>query len=348
MADPHREPRFQRPAIGDPGPPRVGTTSSGRWTTPRVRKRRPERDGQVIMAIDRVEIPNQATYSPFALADVFMLAPLASRLLFRASVPGRIVQAVALGAYAGSALCDWLARQEARPIDFEETFGQDPSNLEPMSEEARQEEILDLVPVLNRDYQPSELSREELAEVVNERLTDYIASITGQRVETSTEVRSIALSKLLFPFALGACDILSGDVTIFRDSGVFEPHIIAHEFCHRKGYYKELQAQAIAYLAMSTSDHPVLVQAALAERTHRNLRVLAEGDLDDYHRLVDESRLREELAKDFHAIRPEPTAYERAVWTIMKPIMEERMRMTGQAGLSDYDAGFTDFIHSQG
>ena len=118
-----------------------------------------------------------------------------------------------------------------------------------MSEEARKEEVLDLVAVLNRDYQTSELSREELARVVNERLTAYIASITGQRVEASAEVRSFALAKLLFPFALGACDVLSGDVTIFRDSGIFEPHIIAHEFCHRKGYYKELQAQAIAYLA---------------------------------------------------------------------------------------------------
>ena len=80
-----------------------------------------------------------------------------------------------------------------------------------------------------------ELSRGELAKVVNEQLTAYIASITGQRVETSDEVRSAALAKILFPFALGACDILSGDVTIFRDCGIFEPHIIAHEFCHRKG-----------------------------------------------------------------------------------------------------------------
>ena len=260
------------------------------------------------MTIDRVEIPNQATYAPLPLADVFMLAPLASRLLFRATLPGRIVQALALGAYAGSALSDWLARKDARPIDFEETFGQDPSNLEAMSEEERQEEVKDLVAVLNRDYQPLELSREELAKVVNEQLTAYIASITGQRVETSDEVRSVALAKILFPFALGACDILSGDVTIFRDSGIFEPHIIAHEFCHRKGYLKELQAQAIAYLALSTSDDPVLVQAARSERLHRNLRVLADGDLEDYHRLVDESRLREELAKDFHAIRPPPSA----------------------------------------
>ncbi len=277
-----------------------------------------------------------------------MLAPLASRLLFRASVPGRIVQALALGAYAGSALSDWLARKDARPIDFEETFGQDPSNLEAMTDEERQEEVKDLVALLNRDYAPLERSRAELAKVVNEQLTAYIASITGQRVETSDEVRSVALAKILFPFALGACDILSGDVTIFRDSGIFEPHIIAHEFCHRKGYLKELQAQAIAYLALNTSDDPVLVQSARSERLHRNMRVLADGDLEDYHRLVDESRLREELAKDFHAIRPEPSAYEKAVWTVMKPIMEERMKMTGQNGLSDYDAGFTDFLHTQG
>ena len=299
-------------------------------------------------AEDRVKIPNQATYSPLPLADVFMLAPLASRLLLGATVPGRIIQALALGAYAGSALSDWLARKEARPIDFTETFGQDLSNLEAMSEEARQEDVKDLVAVMNRDYQPLELSREEMAKVVNEHLTAYIASITGQRVETSDEVRSVALAKVLFPFALGACDILSGDVTIFRNAGIFEPHIIAHEFCHRKGYLKELQAQAIAYLALSTSDDPVLVQAARSERLHRNLRVLADGDLDRYHELVDESLLREELAKDFHAIRPEPSAYEKAVWTVMKPIMEERMKMTGQNGLSDYDAGFTDFIHTQG
>ena len=263
-------------------------------------------------------------------------------------MPGRIVQALSLGAYAGSALSDWWARQDARPIDFEEAYGQDPANLEDMGEEARQEEVKDLVAVMNRDYKASEYSREELAKLVNEQLTAYIATITGQRVETSSEVRSMALSKVLFPFALGACDILSGDVTIFRDTGVFEPHIITHEFCHRKGYYKELQAQAIAYLALSTSDDPVLVQSALAERLHRNLKILADSDFDRYHELVDESGLREELAKDFHAIRPEPSAYERAVWTVMKPVMEQRMKMTGQNGLSDYDVGFTDFLHKKG
>jgi hypothetical protein len=300
------------------------------------------------MDMDRVEIPNQATYSPLALTDVFMLAPLASRVLLGATVPGRIVQALALGAYAGSAISDWVSRQDARPIDFEKTFGEDLSALEPMTDEARQAEVATLVKQLNENYEPVTLSREKLAVLCDQKLTDYIASITGQRVETSAEVRSFAISKLIFPFALGACDILSGDVTIFRECGVFEAHIITHEFCHRKGYYKELQAQALAYLALSTSDENILVQSAQCERVHRNMRVLAGGELDRYHEMVDESGLREEFAKDFHDIRPEPSAYEKGVWTVMKPLMEERMKMTGQNGMADYDAGFTDFIHTQG
>lgn len=297
--------------------------------------------------MDDVRIPNQATYSPVALTDVFVLAPLASRVLLGATLPGRVLQAVALGAYAGSALSDWISRREARPIDFEKTFGAGVDNLTSMTDDERAAEVKELVGRLNTNYEPLSLDREELAELVNEHLTDHIASITGQRVETSSEIRSFSITKVIFPFALGACDMLTGDVTIFRDTGVFEPHIIAHEFCHRKGYIKELEAQALAYMALAESGENILVQAALCERVHRNLRVLADTDLDRYHELVDESGLREELVEAFHAIRPPPSAYERGVWKVMKPIFEERMRMTGQNGISDYDQGFTDFIHSK-
>lgn len=297
--------------------------------------------------MDDVRIPNQATYSPVALTDVFVLAPLASRVLLGATLPGRVLQAVAFGAYAGSALSDWISRREARPIDFEKTFGAGVDNLTSMTDEEREAEVKEFVVQLNANYEPLSMNREELAELVNEHLTDHIASITGQRVETSSQIRSFSITKVIFPFALGACDMLTGDVTIFRDTGVFEPHIIAHEFCHRKGYIKELEAQALAYMALAESEENILVQAALCEHVHRNLRVLADADLDRYHELVDESGLREELVEAFHAIRPPPSAYERGVWTVMKPIFEERMRMTGQNGISDYDVGFTDFIHSK-
>ena len=83
--------------------------------------------------MDEVRIPNQATYSPVALTDVFVLAPLASRVLLGATLPGRVLQAVAFGAYAGSALSDWISRRDARPIDFEKTFGADVDNLTSMT-----------------------------------------------------------------------------------------------------------------------------------------------------------------------------------------------------------------------
>ncbi|RMH13531.1 MAG: hypothetical protein D6701_12240 [Gemmatimonadetes bacterium] len=298
--------------------------------------------------MDRVEIPNQATYSPVALTDVFIAAPLVSRVLLGATLPGRMLQAVAFGAYAGSALADWIARQDAVPVDLADVLGTDPAGVEPLSDEERRAEVAELVADLNARYEPLTLPRDELARLVNERLTDYLASLTGQRVETSSEVRSFSLAKLVFPFALGACDVLSGDVALFRETGIFEPHVIAHEFCHRKGYIRELEAQVLAYMALSTAPENVLVQAAHAERLHRHLRVLAGEGIEAFHREVDECGLRAELTAQFHGLRPPPSAWERGVWTVMKPLYEQRMKMTGQGGLSDYDRGFTDFVARRG
>ena len=50
----------------------------------------------------------------------------------------------------------------------------------------------------------------------------------------------------------------------------------------------------------------------------------------------------------FRALRPAPGAYESAVAKVMKRVYEERMRLTGQNGLSDYDEGFTNFLWTFG
>lgn len=111
------------------------------------------------------------------------------------------------------------------------------------------------------------------------------------------EVRGFCLARLAWPSALGVCDILSGDVAIFKDTGLFEPHVIAHEFSHRKGYWKELHAQVLAYQALSTSGDPVLRQAARCERVYRSLRVLADQDVSAFRGLVEGSGLRSELRR---------------------------------------------------
>jgi hypothetical protein len=91
--------------------------------------------------MDEVEIPGDATYSPVALTDLLIAAPLASRLLLGATLPGRIVQAAALGAYAGSSLKDWAARQHVRRIDFLREYGADVFDLERMPREERMREV---------------------------------------------------------------------------------------------------------------------------------------------------------------------------------------------------------------
>jgi hypothetical protein len=295
-----------------------------------------------------VNIPGDATYSPVALTDVLLAAPIASELLLGMTLPGRIIQAAALGAYAGSAVKDWVARKDMKRVDFLREYGADVFDLERMPREERLREIAELAPRLNDVWVDVKIPRPELAKEVNRRLSDYLAAVTGQRVETSSELRNFSIAYLIFPFAYGTCDIISGDVAIFKDTGIFEPHIITHEFCHRKGYWKELHAQALAYLALVTSGEPVFVQSALAERLHRHLRVLGGDDSARFGELVDTLKLRPELNAAFRALRPEPGAYESAVSKVMRNLYDQRMRLTGQNGLSDYDEGFTSFLWTFG
>lgn len=307
--------------------------------------------------LEHIRIPNSASYFPISLADLFLVAPVASRLLFRTTLPGRLLQAFALGAYAGSALLDWARRQGVRKVDFRARFGAEPRRVAPTPPEARRLDAERLVGELNDGFVPMTLDRRELARRVDRYLTDFIARLTGQRVETSAEVRDFMLAQLVFPFALGACDPLTGDVALFRPLGPFEPHVLAHEFAHRKGYWKELEAQVLAYLALERSGEPALVQSARCERLYRQLWLLS-GEGDEaadvrsrrrrYIDLVESAGLRPELVAAFRARSPTPSLYDRSVGRAARELYDLRMRLTGQTGLSDYDQGFTDFLYAAG
>lgn len=294
--------------------------------------------------MDEIRIPNDATYAPFSLTDVIATAPIASRLLLGATLPGRVLSAAAFGLYAGSAVKDWVSRRDVRWIDFQREFGADVKTLVEMPESARRDEVERLARRLDDGYTAERVPRAQLARAVNEHLTEYVAGITGQRVHTSSEVRDFTLARLIFPFAMGVCDIVSGDVALFRDGGIFEPHIICHEFVHRKGYWKELHAQVLSYMALMSSGDPVMVQSALGERLHRQLKALSGDDHQVYHDLVSSLALRPELADELHSLRPDPGVYESSVSVVMKRLYDERMKVTGQNGLSDYDVGFTNFL----
>jgi hypothetical protein len=295
---------------------------------------------------DEIRISNRATYWPVAPIDLVIGAPLVVRALLGVTPLGRVVQAAVLGAYLGSAVRDWHDRRGIRRIDFRREFGADLHHLVPMPREAREAEVRTLAERLNDEFVPRRLPRRELAVEVDRHLTHYIASITGQRVRTSARVRGFALARLAFPFALGACDALSGDVAIFKDTGPFEPHVLAHEFSHRKGYWKELHAQALAYLALVASGEPVLRQAARLERFYRHLVVLAGKQRGTFDRVAAAAALRPELGKALGELRPPATAVGRQLEGGMRQVYHTRMRLTGQTGISDYDLGFTNFLYT--
>jgi len=298
------------------------------------------------MPEDEIRISNRATYWLVAPLDLVIGAPLLTRVLLGATPVGRVVQAAVLGAYLGSALRDWHDRRGIRRIAFRQEFGADVHHLVSMPGEVREAEVRILAERLGDGFTARRRPRRELAVEVDRHLTEYIAGITGQRVRTSAEIRGFALAQLALPFAQGTCDILSGDVAIFRDTGPFEPHIIAHEFSHRKGYWKELHAQVLGYLALAASEEPELRQAALLERLYRNLRVLAGSDRARFDRLVMRAALRPEVRKPLIELGPASSAVGRRLEAGMRQLYGARMRVTGQTGISDYDLGFTNFLYT--
>jgi hypothetical protein len=293
-----------------------------------------------------IRISNSATYWPVSPLDLVLGTAVVGRLLLGATPVGRAVRGAALAAYVGSAIRDWRDRRGIQRIDFRREFGADLDHLVPMPREVRAAEVRTLAERLNDEFHGEPLSRKALATEVDRQLTNYIAGITRQHVRTSVEVRGFTLARLAFPFALGACDILSGDVAIFKDTGFFEPHVIAHEFAHRKGYWKELHAQALAYLSLAASGDPVLTQAGRFERVYRNLRVLSHGELAEYNRLVAQGKFRPELRKGLLWSRVPSGAVGRRVDLALRALYDTRMRLTRQNGISDYDLGFTNFLYT--
>jgi len=293
--------------------------------------------------MERIVIPGAATYVAVSLSDLMVGAPLASQILLGATAPGQVIAAASLTAYLGSAARDAWARRGVRPVDFQDAFGADVSTFEDQPRDARLWEIQLLGSALNEEYTDRVLRREQLAALVDEALTATIASITGQQIITSTEIRSHGMARLLMPSALGTCDPISGDVAIYQDLGPCAPHVIAHEFAHRKGYLKELHAQVLAYAAQRGSAHPVLVQAARLERLTRQLNVYQRHSPtpETAESLVDRAMLRPELRDVVLAMVPEPGERK---WSATRSLYDKRMRVMGQNGLTDYDEGFTNVL----
>ncbi|MBU1204917.1 MAG: DUF3810 family protein [Nanoarchaeota archaeon] len=231
-------------------------------------------------------------------------------------------------------------------INFLETFGADVKHHEEMPLEKRISEIDELTEKVNDEYTPQKYERKYLAQEVNRELTAFIAEKSRVHVHTSDNVRNFGIAKLIFPFGEGGYNPLDGEICRFGDRGVFEPHRIAHEFAHRKGYLMELEAQMLAYLSLINSYDKELIQSAYCERLFSDMLVTADFNDDKFKETIETSALRGELKQDFQKRTGKSGLYEKVVSFIMMPLYDLRMKLTGQNGIEDYSLGFTNFLYT--
>ena len=294
---------------------------------------------------DEIWIANRATYWPVAPIDLVVGAPLVVRALLGVTPIGRVVQGAVLGAYLANAVRDWHDRRGIRKIDFRREFGADVHHLVPMPREVREAEVRMLAERLKRVSFRSDAQAGSSRSRSHRHLTRYIASITGSWCH---ERRGARLRPLKLAVPVRARGVRRAGRVISRSSrtpGPSSPRPRAR-VQHRKGSWKELHAQALAYLAMVTSGEPVLRQAARLERFYRHLCVLAGKQGGAFDRLAGSAALRPELGKVLGELRPPAGAVARKVEAGMRQVYDTRMRMTGQAGISDYELGFTNFLYT--
>jgi hypothetical protein len=289
---------------------------------------------------------NPFAYMPFPVLGTIGLCGIAG-LTLKNSYPTASNTSLGIGCFLlfgslFSRACLSNQKEKIRPFDFQRQFGLDPyCNFEHMSKEERQTEISRIVEILNDNFVPYCYTRKEVARKINLGLTDYIEGNTGQRISTSSFVKSFSLLSLIFPQCVGGSSSITGEVTCRNGLGVLEPAAMGHELVHRKGYLKELEANIISYFYLVSSGDPSLVQSGESVRLLTNL-CLSEGK---YRDKLEKSGLRGELKREFLRIAPPLKIYQRLAGKAFEKFYGVKMRLTGQRGLDDYSTYFTDYLH---
>lgn len=303
-------------------------------------------------AQEKLVLPNLIVHSPIAFPNAF-LAVMASNLLltalsetYAASFFPILSSKLSMflgGGYFISAGIDKL-KGFRRDIDFKQHFGIEPRSAEVMPKDARIKEAGTLIEKLNDEFVAQEYTSRELGQMVDEIVTTYIASLTGQRIETSHRVRERGVL-LYLSGMVGITDRGGGDVWVTNRRRVRMPHFIAHEFCHRKGYANELEVQILAYFALKGSDEPAFRQAALAERLYRTLSSLPESEKT---LVLEKKPVRNELQNDIcptYKMNPLQLAFA----IPFAFLYLAKMKATKQAGgFKDYGEGLTNFLYAVG
>lgn len=318
-----------------------------------------------ITPIEEITIPNYCVKSPISLWDIgatgilvsiganigIGLANLAQVNLYDALAFLQHIRFYGSGTFSLmiiassiSSLIDVIRADGIKQLDLKSKFGCNKSNLPEMQLEARVKEMELLVEKLNDEFIKDTRTIDEMSGKINNLLTEQISKYTQQRVYTSDKVRTSTIMRVFAPRALGAYLFIGQEVYLLRNYGIFNPHIVAHELSHRKGYRKELDAQILAYITLNNSDDLYFRQSANAERLVRQINVCknfpeTEKDVERVYSL-----LRTEFKNAYDKLK-KCGIIENLWGKALYPPRWAYMKLTKQ-DKTDYSRAFTNFLYA--
>ncbi|MBM3200003.1 DUF3810 domain-containing protein [Candidatus Woesearchaeota archaeon] len=242
-------------------------------------------------------IPNLITYVPVSISDLIIggliifygsrLLNLGIDVLPKDVLPyanhvinwymphySNMLVCTTFGADMISGITDYLARPRiSQKKDVSEKLG---VTRKPVDKETRIKKIDDICLEISDGYTEKKYSLKEEAKIANNSLEEIVYKIEGIRLKTSDKIKNSYLMKYLMPHALGRCDVISSDITMFQKIPYISFSILAHELAHRKRYFKENNAEVLAHLAGFATRDPVFIQSSKVSRLRRECQTLFE------------------------------------------------------------------------
>lgn len=140
--------------------------------------------------------------------------------------------------------------------------------------DTRMKKIDELCLMISDDYTEKKYSMKEEAKIAGKTLDEIIYKIEGVRIKTSNVVKNSYVTKYIMPHALGGCNLISGEIEIFRQLPYMSFSISAHELAHRKTYINENEAEVLAHLTGFATKNPVFIQSSRVSRLRREYQTL--------------------------------------------------------------------------
>lgn len=253
-------------------------------------------------------------------------------------------------AMCGSGAIDYMNKppKELYKLEISEKLG---VKRKEVNEKTRKKKIDELCLMIKDDHTEKSYGIKEEAEIAGKTLDKLVYKIEGVKIKTSNVVKKSYLAKYMMPHALGGCNLISKDIDIFQQMPYISPSIVAHELCHRKGYFKENDAEVLAHLAGFMTDDPVFIQSSRISRLRREWQSLKlqKEEFNDYLSSLKlpvkmKSKLiKQEIQKNNGDGNPLAKSFANIQLTMYKILM----RILGQKeGLERYTRIFTEDLHA--